>query len=466
MNCTILTTLVLTDVKQRLRRLSTIVTIFVIIGVTWVMIPNPNQGMTLISINGARMFYTSTALAFGSAGLASLLLSIAGFYLVRGGMAEDMRCGVGSIIAASPIRNSQFLFSRWLAALCFMLCLLTAFLLTMLLCHSLHGDGPIEIAIYLQTYYCLLLPAVCFTVSCAMLFDSIPFLMGKAGDVLFFIFWVVQIGLLGSKTGSDAEHNSLLHLLDFLGLFSSMDQLSSILNTHAISVGFTTYNKSLAGIQMPSEWITPTFVFIRTATIICAMLPLLPAMCLFHRYSADKVKAAKTQSRRNPIAIANQYLRPLTVLCRPLYRLSAMLPGMAGQILADISLSLSISPFSLLAIIILIPAGLLAGLSVLPGVAICAAILWGILICDISTRDFSSAMEEMTGALSGGANLRYLRHLATSVGLGLLLAEFEFGYEIENNAKHILAYLNKHMMSVSPQSTLTMSNCMVNDICS
>ena len=47
-----------------------------------------------------------------------------------------------------------------------------------------------------------------------------------------------------------------------------------------------------------------------------------------------------------------------------------------------------------------------------------------------------------------------------------LLAEFEFGYEIENNAKHILAYLNKHMMSISPQSTLTMSNCMVNDICS
>ena len=151
------------------------------------------------------------------------------------------------------------------------------------------------------------------------------------------------------------------------------------------------------------------------------MLPLLPAMWLFHRYSADKVKAAKTQSRRSPIAIVNQFLRPLTALCRPLYRLSAMLPGMAGQILADISLSLSISPFSLLAIIILIPAGLLAGLSVLPGVAICAAILWGILICDISTRDFSSAMEEMTGALSGGANRRYLRHLATSVGLGLLL---------------------------------------------
>ena len=41
----------------------------------------------------------------------------------------------------------------------------------------------------------------------------------------------------------------------------------------------------------------------------------------------------------------------------------------------------------------------------------------------ISTRDYQSAMEYLTGVGRGGANWRYIRHLAASVVLGLLFVD-------------------------------------------
>jgi hypothetical protein len=42
------------------------------------------------------VLYTSSALALGSASMASLLFGLAGFYLLRGRMAEDLRSGLAA----------------------------------------------------------------------------------------------------------------------------------------------------------------------------------------------------------------------------------------------------------------------------------------------------------------------------------------------------------------------------------
>ena len=176
----VLKTLALNEVRLRMRRLSTIVALLAVVAISWAMIADPAGGDALIVVDKARVLYTSSALALGSSTLASMLFGLGGFYLVRGRIAEDMRSGAGSVIGATPVGNALFLAGRWLGAVAYLGLLLLAFMGTIMVCHALRGDGPIEPLVYLSTYCLILLPMIFFAASCAILFDSWAPLMGKA----------------------------------------------------------------------------------------------------------------------------------------------------------------------------------------------------------------------------------------------------------------------------------------------
>jgi hypothetical protein len=148
----ILRTLALNEVRLRMRRLSTVVALLAVVAISWAMIDDPASGSALIVVGSARVLYTSSALALGSAALASMLFALGGFYLVRGRIAEDIRSGAGSVIGATPVGNALFLAGRWLGAAAYLGLLMIAFMGTMMVCHALRGDGPIQPLVYLASF--------------------------------------------------------------------------------------------------------------------------------------------------------------------------------------------------------------------------------------------------------------------------------------------------------------------------
>jgi len=155
-------------------------------------------------------------------------------------------------------------------------------------------------------------------------------------------------------------------------------------------------------------------------TGLLALLPLLPAVLLFHRFSPDRVKAGKARRRRSPLALLNAWLRPLARGVQPLMRLAPRLPGPAGQVLADAGLVLMTAPSAILAILACLACGLLLPHAALPGLLAGAVAFWGILCSDASTRDAASGCEGLTGVVPGGVRRRFLRQWAASLLLGLL----------------------------------------------
>jgi hypothetical protein len=222
MRAHLLRTLAQYEVRLRMRRLSTLVALLAVVGISWTMISDPASGMTLLAVEEARVLYTSSALALGSASLGGLLFGLGGFFLVRGRIGEDLRCGTGSVIATTPVGNTAFLFSRWLGGVAYLTGLILAFMGTMLVCHALRGEGPLDLWVYLQTFGLVLLPTVFFAVSCAVLFDSFAPLMGKRGDVLYFLLWVAQLSL-SSQLGEPSSHATPGSLVfDFPGIALSI----------------------------------------------------------------------------------------------------------------------------------------------------------------------------------------------------------------------------------------------------
>jgi hypothetical protein len=153
-----------------------------------------------------------------------------------------------------------------------------------------------------------------------------------------------------------------------------------------------------------------------------ALCLLLPAIVLFHRFSPDKVKQSHARKRRSPLEIVNGWTRPLAKQVQPLLIWSAKSANFFGQIVADLALTFVNAPFAIIALIAFTVFATLLNLQALPGLTIFVVAFWGVLISDISTRDFQAAIEGMTTAVKGGAVRRYFRQLMATMIMGFLFA--------------------------------------------
>ncbi len=420
MNGTLIRTLVLSEVRLRSRRLSSLVALLAMVGFAWLVITDPHTGHAMFVMNKVRALYTSSVVSMGSALLISPIFSLLSFYLMRGRIGEDLRSGIGSVIGASQVGNGEFLFSRWLGGVAYLLMLQAAFMLSVMALQVLYGEAPLHILPYLQAWFVVLLPAVFFAISCALLFESVPALMGKGGDVLYFIFWTMQISLISQMDKMATPGMHYWMAFDFTGMVSGIANLKAFVGTH-FSLGRSTFNAAIAPVVFNDLISTPKLYAVRALSAAMAFMPLLLAMRVFHRYSPDKVKASHSKQRRSPLTVLNDLLRPLSRLVQPLFALGARLPGLPGKVVSDIALSLVAAPAAMLILALLTLLGWFGASVALPGVLVWAAAVWGILISDISTRDFQSNLEDMTGAVPGGAVQRYLRQILASNVIGLVV---------------------------------------------
>lgn len=409
------------EIRMRSRRLSTLVAVLAMMVLTWNMIADPASGVSLIVVENARVLYTSSALALGSATLLGFVLGLLGFYLVRGSMREDVRCGMSAVIASSRVGNWQFLLGRWCGGVGYMLLLIGAALAVILVLHVLRGDGTIRLSVYLQTYALVLLPMVFYSVSLAILFDSIPVLMGKSGDVLYFILWVAQTSILAQLSGGVQSAISLSFLFDFNGLSAAVLCFKTIVSGNNFALGGGTFDANLAPLTLPVYIWPAKLAAMRCLTALMALLPLLLATVFFHRYSPDRLKATRVVARRNLLDVLNVWSRPLSRQLAPLYLWAAQRPGWMGQVLAEVALSLNCSPL----ILLLIPAAMLAASLVPPddlsAVLLWSAAAWGVFVSDFASRHMQAGILPLVECVNGGRDRAYVRTWLASVVVGLLM---------------------------------------------
>jgi hypothetical protein len=208
-------------------------------------------------------------------------------------------------------------------------------------------------------------------------------------------------------------------VFDFSGI--AMTHLISEMQFHSSAVKFGSFfDPSLPALTLPTVMWTNEMILIRCATAGLAALLLIPAGLCFHRYSPDKIKVAHTQKRRSMVSLINGWIQPVSVVVRPMFSVSAKLPLFWGQIIADIALTLVTSPLAVVLLIASLVATFTVDATQLPVLLGVSGLVWGILVSEVSTRDYQAACEEMTGTVIGGGTRRYLRQFAAAFGLGLL----------------------------------------------
>ncbi len=426
MNTVLYRALVLNEWRLRSRRISSLVILLAVVAVSWLMVLDPKSGGAMMVVSKQRIAYESQALAFATNLIASLLFGLAGFYLARGRTQEDLRCGTAAVLAATPVGNAQLLGARWLGAFGFLFSLGAVVMLTVWVLQLVRGEGPLQPLPYLQMLCLGLAPGLMLCASLAVLADAWAPLMGKRGDALYWVLWMVQFAFLPATLGQGAVRLTGWQVFDINGVSPLLVSVSRLMDVSHISVGGSPFDATLPLLHMPDGLWSPELVALRMGSMVLALLPLLPATLLFHRYAPDRVKARDPAGRGRAVALLQWLLRPLmrpfTFALGLLLRASARLPGLPGRWLADVGLVLLSQPLLALAMGAGAVACVVVPANVLPAVLAATLGAWGMAVADVSSRDLQSGTLALASAAPGGARERGWRQVLAALGLGLVLA--------------------------------------------
>jgi hypothetical protein len=190
--------------------------------------------------------------------------------------------------------------------------------------------------------------------------------------------------------------------------------------TTKVALGGGEFDAALAPVLMGDAMWPIELLLMRAATTVLALAPLLIALFLFHRFSPDRVRISQAGKRRSPFEVVNTMLKPLSALTAPVFRLAARIGGFPGQVLGDVALTFAAAPMAIVALGASVLVSAVVEAAVIPGVMMAAVTYWGVLVCDLSTRDHAADSEHMAAAVPGGEVRRFLRQYAATVLIGLM----------------------------------------------
>lgn len=186
--------LVKADLKERMRRYSFLVVAGVSMIAFYLFVPPTGSLFAVVEISGHRGIYNSAWVGASIAMATTPLLFLLGFYLVKGAIDDDARYGVGQLIASSPLSRQTYLAAKFFSNLGLLAALLGIAFFSAILMQLIRGESSvISLTHLILPFLVVVLPSVIVVSALAVLFESVGFLRGGAGNVLYFLLWIVVL---------------------------------------------------------------------------------------------------------------------------------------------------------------------------------------------------------------------------------------------------------------------------------
>jgi hypothetical protein len=389
-----------TDYLVRLRRPSTAVAFLALVFVAYLWVPDPATGRALMVVEGRRALYNSPAMAVATAMLCSFFIGLFGFYLVSQAIRLDLQTRCGYVIASTPVRNGEYLLGKVCGNALFLGSLAAAYMLSSMVMQLVRGEAPLEPGTYAGHYLVLLLPAIAFVSVVALLFESVPRLAGRLGDVLYFFLWMTLTGLaVGLQEG--AARPGAAGILDFMGLAFMVGQFKAATGTGSFAIGASEFDAAKGLFVFPGFRLAGGWLAWRLASLAVPVPLFLLAVVAFHRFDPARVRAVAAGGGRGWGERLNRLVAPLVRLPLAAARAAlGRLPGLAGAAAVEAILTLQLHPLVALALAAVSLASLLVPAAGLRGGLLPALFaLLAVLLCGASNRERREGTETMIAAL-------------------------------------------------------------------
>lgn len=355
-----------TDVVLRLRRTSTLLLIALVCLLAYSIIPDPASGRGLIVINGARSLYNTAAISFATSMIFALIgIGLFGFYMVSNTIRRDTDSRVGNVIAATPVQSWEYIVGKFLGNSAFLALITVVYGAAMMIMYAIRAEAPFELLIFFRTYLQFCFSPIIFVSVTALVFESLPVLSGRIGDVAYFFLWGLALALPSAQIDGILKHHNigtglndvpLIAYCDVLGIGSGMASIKAQISQPMtnFSLGASPFNaalppRALTEVSIPMDWLIAKMIasFVILSGLVIARLT-------FHRFDPTTARASARHSRRNIIALINTALKPLSRLNLGIWELlgvaSYRVPFFRA-VVAEILLLVTIKPITLIALV-------------------------------------------------------------------------------------------------------------------
>ena len=180
------------DLRERSRSLRFWLMVLVVAAATFWMLPPADAGYSTLSLPGdARGAYSSAWVGMTVAMIYSGLMSLVGFYVIRGTLVRDIDSRVWQLLVATPMTRATFLLAKW-ASHMLVFCMVggIGLALALVLQWVRAEDRSIDVIELVKPFVLLNLPGLALTAAIAVWYDLLPFTRRTLGNVLFFFTWV------------------------------------------------------------------------------------------------------------------------------------------------------------------------------------------------------------------------------------------------------------------------------------
>jgi len=192
----------LADFWERTRRYQYLATLVVTLIAGVFFVPPQSAGYVAFNVDGYRGIYNSPWMGAMMAILATTLLSLFGFYLIKNAIAVDRETRVGEVIASTSVGKLHYVAGKWLGNAAVLLSLGIVLIVDAVIMQLVRGeDRSIDLLAIVVPFAMVYIPVVTLVAALAVLFEAVPFLRGGLGNVVYFFTWVcgLSAGAQSSK---------------------------------------------------------------------------------------------------------------------------------------------------------------------------------------------------------------------------------------------------------------------------
>jgi hypothetical protein len=377
------------DFLIRFRRLSTVVVFLLLSGFAYVWVPDPATGRTLMQVGGARVLYNSASIGVATSMLASMFVGLFGFYVISNAVRRDIDSRCGYVIASTTMRTGEYVIGKFLGNVVFLSTFVGGYMLASMAMLIVRGEAPLQPLIFMKQYAIVTPATIVFVAAVSIVFESIPFLAGRLGDVLYFFFYSAALGIVVSMMVRGGG-GGVGRYFDFSGFGYVMEQLRQQFHTDSLSIGASPFDArkpilTMVGLDLHGDgWAA------RLVSTITPIPLLLLARVFFHRFDPARLRATGAKGKSG-------WMRSFNTLARPLVRPLLAIP-VRGAAMNDAMMTFAATPFAAIALI-----GITIAAFAKPTSLPIAIVLAAVFIADIASRDQRAGT---TGLIYAAPHLR------------------------------------------------------------
>jgi hypothetical protein len=295
------------DFLIRFRRPSTLVAFLLLSGLAYISVPDPATGNALMVIDGGRRaLYDSAAIGMATALIVTMFVGLAGFYVISNAIAHDVRSRCGFVIASTTMRAGEYLISKLAGNIVFLGTFTAGFMISSMAMLVVRNEAGLEPWLFVKQYLLLVPPVIILVAVLAIVFESIPFLSGRGGDVIYFVLYLSCLGFPAALV-AQGQDPGFARYFDFGGIALTMEQMRPLTKNLSIGGDFDPVKPLfiVPGLALTKEWMLP-----RLVSLVTPLLLLVVALESFHRFDPARVRRGSERGRTAGLSRVNNVLKP------------------------------------------------------------------------------------------------------------------------------------------------------------